>query len=104
MLRGQIKGQSKGPRAVLLWFSTFMRNTRHEALRLAEARQLASSGDGRRIRERVGLSLPEVARAVGVSHVTIGRWERGTRVPRHPAATRWAELLSALEKGHPNVA
>ncbi len=66
--------------------------------RMAHARRLANSGAGRRIRLQAGLSLPEVARTVGVSHVTIGRWERGLRVPRHAAALRWVGLLAALEK------
>ncbi|MDP9334301.1 MAG: helix-turn-helix domain-containing protein [Actinomycetota bacterium] len=73
--------------------------TRRDLLRLAEARRLAATGAGRRIRVAAGLSQPELARSIGVPHETVGRWERGERVPRHPAALRWAELLLALDKG-----
>ncbi len=90
------------PAWVQAWFYESMltnRGMRREAERLAEARRLAKNGDGRRIRQAAGLSQPEVARAIGTTHVTIGRWERAERVPRHEAAVRWVELLLALDKG-----
>jgi len=37
------------------------------------------------VRERLGLSQPELARAFGVSVDTLQNWEQGRRVPRGPA-------------------
>lgn len=67
-----------------------------ELLRLTAAKRHAESGTGRQIRLRAGLSLSDVAGAVGRSPVTVHRWERGKRSPRGTAAVLWADLLDAL--------
>lgn len=66
------------------------------AVALARVRRWAASGAARRIREENQLSLPEVARVVGVSHPTILRWERGERLPRGAPALLYDALLTAL--------
>jgi DNA-binding transcriptional regulator YiaG len=65
--------------------------------RLAEARALVASGEARRIREAARLSLVNVAGAVGADPSAIGRWERGERTPRGPAALKYAQLLTRLQ-------
>lgn len=51
----------------------------------------------RYLRERAGLSLEALGRAVGVEGSTVSRWERGTRVPRTgPALTKYIEALDRL--------
>lgn len=65
---------------------------------IAEAREAARSGRGRRLREALELAQTEVAAAVKVSSPTISRWEDGTRVPSGERAVRWAKLLRAFEK------
>jgi DNA-binding transcriptional regulator YiaG len=72
---------------------------------MAEARALVASGEARRLREAENLSLVNVAGPVGVDPSTIGRWERGERLPRGRAAVKYVELLNRLrpqvEKGCP---
>jgi DNA-binding transcriptional regulator YiaG len=63
---------------------------------LAEAREFIASGEARRIREAARLSLADVAGAVGADYSGVGRWERGERVPRGPAAIKYARLLTRL--------
>jgi DNA-binding transcriptional regulator YiaG len=52
------------------------------------------------IRQEAGLSLNEIARAVGCSHVAVQRWETGKRAPRGDAALRYGALLDALSRGN----
>jgi DNA-binding transcriptional regulator YiaG len=68
-----------------------------DAVKIAVARRLAKSGEGRRIRIHAGLSIGEVAEVCHVSHVSVGRWERGIRRPTGSAAIRYAELMTALD-------
>lgn len=63
---------------------------------LAEVRAAAKDGRARRARIEAGLTQAEVGAACGVSHAAISRWESGQRVPRGPAAKRYARLLGAL--------
>ena len=70
--------------------------TGRQVLDLAEARRLASSGDGRRIREAHGLSLAEVGSAVGVSPGAVSKWEHGQRRPFGKPAVAYARLLRVL--------
>jgi DNA-binding transcriptional regulator YiaG len=63
---------------------------------LARIRTLVRVGVARDVRIRAGLSLPEVADAVGVSPSTVWRWEHGQRVPRGDAALRYGELMTRL--------
>jgi DNA-binding transcriptional regulator YiaG len=65
-------------------------------LRLADVRELAESGEARRLRLRAGLSLGEVARELRVAVPTVLRWETGERRPRGRAALRYAQLLEQL--------
>jgi transcriptional regulator with XRE-family HTH domain len=44
-------------------------------------------------REAAGLTQAQLARAMGVSEVTVQKWETGTRKPR---STRLKKLASAL--------
>lgn len=67
-----------------------------ELVRLARVRQLAASGEAARIRKRSCLSASAAAGAVGVSHVSMLRWEKGQRLPSGDAALRYLELLDAL--------
>ena len=71
-----------------------MNNT--ELVQLAAVRSLADSGRARSIRRAAGISLLEVANAVGVRPSTISRWESGQRAPRGDAALRYARLLHRL--------
>lgn len=71
--------------------------TAEETIALAEARVRASNGDLAAIRQRVKLSQDAIGRAVGVSRVTVCRWESGERSPSGEAAVRLAKLLRDLE-------
>ncbi|MGX6604794.1 helix-turn-helix domain-containing protein [Micromonosporaceae bacterium Da 78-11] len=71
--------------------------TSKDVLMLSAARTHATTGTGRAIRLAAGLSMAEVAGAVGVTEPTIWRWEAGKNRPRGVAAIRWAELLSDLK-------
>ncbi len=70
--------------------------TDEAALRLSQLRHLTESGRARQIRLEARLSLPEVGRACGLSHVSISRWERALRRPRGAGALRYAAFLEAL--------
>jgi transcriptional regulator with XRE-family HTH domain len=71
--------------------------TAKEILLLVAARRYAADGTGRAIRKSAGLSMAEVAEAVGVSEPTIWRWEERKHRPRGAAAIRWADLLQQLK-------
>ncbi len=70
--------------------------TTKDVLRLSAARAHAATGTGRKIRLGAGLSMAEVAAAIGVAEPTVWRWEGGKSRPRGAAAIRWAELLEML--------
>lgn len=74
-----------------------------ELLRLTAARRAATSGEGRRRREAAGLSLREVAGALGVDPTTLQKWERGDRAPRGEPAIRWMDLLDQLAAASPRI-
>jgi transcriptional regulator with XRE-family HTH domain len=64
---------------------------------LVRLRRLTASGAARKVRLASGLSLNEIANAVGVSPVTVLRWERAQRRPKNgPAALRYGALLDEL--------
>jgi transcriptional regulator with XRE-family HTH domain len=65
-------------------------------VKLVTVRAAAQSGRTRQIRLAAGLSLRELADAVGVGASTLYRWETGDRRPRGDAALRYAELLNEL--------
>lgn len=68
-----------------------------ETLQLVRMRHLVAGGMVRELRVGAGLSLAEVARAVGVTPGAVHHWERGIRVPQGPAAARYALLICELE-------
>jgi transcriptional regulator with XRE-family HTH domain len=72
--------------------------TKNELLLLSRARRYAESGEGRDLRIAAGLSLREVADAVGVASHTLWKWERGERAPRAAGATVWAAFLNDLSR------
>jgi DNA-binding transcriptional regulator YiaG len=66
--------------------------------RLSRVRAQATSGEAKRIRVAAHLSELDFARVLKVHHTTIGRWERGERLPTGDAALRYAALLDRLAK------
>jgi DNA-binding transcriptional regulator YiaG len=69
-----------------------------DAVQLADLRRMCATGEARRIRLDARLTVPEIARAVGVSHPSIYRWESGRRTPTGTAARRYGALLVALAR------
>lgn len=65
---------------------------------LAEARDLARNGQGRQARERSGVSLEELATAVGVSVVDVMAWELGEREPYGEAAVDYVRVVRGLTR------
>lgn len=59
-------------------------------------RMAARSGLARRLRQDAGLSLREVATAVGASHTAVWAWERNESTPRGPKGRRYCELIHKL--------
>jgi transcriptional regulator with XRE-family HTH domain len=68
-----------------------------ELQQLVRGRRLAREGRGRFLREAAGLSLRELAAAIGVDVATLSRWEHGSSRPRTRAAMRWVEACDAIE-------
>ena len=66
------------------------------AIELVRVRRLVTTGVAREVRQEAGLSLAEMANAVGVHRMTIHKWERGRHRPRGVAALRYAEVLEEL--------
>ncbi len=71
-------------------------NTDVNVLDLARARDLARSGTARAIRTSAGLSLREIAEAVGISTPTAYRWETGQRMPQGEPGIAWAQLMKQI--------
>ena len=69
-----------------------------DAVILARLRADVASGRVRQVRERARLSQPEIAQAIGTSATAVSQWEAGRRLPRGPAALRYAALLAELDK------
>jgi len=61
-------------------------------------RQLPDPAGRRLLRERVGLSQGDVARALNVATPTVCRWERGTRDPGRQHLAAYLELLNRLTR------
>jgi DNA-binding transcriptional regulator YiaG len=79
-----------------LMTATIKRADRDRMRQLARATTLSTSGEGRKIREASGVSLPPLALAIGASVPTLSRWERGLSKPRGDAAVRWVKALEDL--------
>ena len=71
---------------------------------LVEVRQRGRNGSAKAIRIAAGLTIAEVAAAVGVGESTVSRWEGGSRQPRGEAALRWAALLTELSTAQRDAA
>jgi DNA-binding transcriptional regulator YiaG len=69
-----------------------------DLLRLARVRELAASGEARRLRETRRVTQSEIARAIGVQPAAVSRWEAGTRRPAGMAGLAYEALLAALAK------
>jgi DNA-binding transcriptional regulator YiaG len=65
---------------------------------LADAVDLVRTGRGRDLRERSGVTLEELAAAVGVPPVELMAWELGEREPRGPAAGDYVRVVRALSR------
>lgn len=71
-----------------------------ELVELSVVRLLARSGAAKAIHLAAGLSLPQVAEAVGVkSPTTVYLWEEGLRAPSGLPALRYRNLLEDLQRG-----
>jgi len=68
------------------------------AERLSHLRALTQSGEARTIREGARLALSDIAHSIGADASSVGRWERGERLPRGEVALRYARLLERLAK------
>jgi DNA-binding XRE family transcriptional regulator len=66
--------------------------------RRALAAMMPPIGERRALRERAGLSLAEIAEAVGVSRQAVGHWELGERMPRPELAHRYVAVLGLLRE------
>lgn len=69
-----------------------------ELLALSLARRLSASGQALVIRQGAGLSLKDVADAVGSTPSGVWRWERGERAPRGLPGVAYGNLLRELQK------
>lgn len=65
---------------------------------LRSRRQLPAPAERRQIREAAGVSLRELAGAIGNSHMAVDRWEKGA-APRNPAHLRaYSRLLNEFRR------
>ena len=73
-----------------------MRKSTADALALARCRDLATSGTARELRIQAGLSLRDMAKAIGCSAPTLYRYENH-RSRVHPSVARaYLSMLDAL--------
>ena len=63
-----------------------------------QGRLLGPTGRGRRLRERAGLSIRELAGLLGVDAATLSRWENGRTHPRGSGAARWLAACRTIEE------
>lgn len=85
---------------LIVMVSQTVTEERTEALleQLCSQRQLPPGPERRRIREAAGVSLRQLAAAIGVSAMAIVRWEQGA-TPRDPAHLRaYGRLLDELAR------
>jgi transcriptional regulator with XRE-family HTH domain len=64
--------------------------------RVRSRRQLPVPSERRRIREQAGVTLRDVAIALGVSHTAVAKWEAGA-TPREQR-NAYARLLDELDR------
>ena len=74
--------------------------TETEVLARARDRRIVRSTPTllRSLRVEAGLTMSDVGRILGVSHVAVSRWETGARVPRGDMAHRYLSLLRRAMK------
>lgn len=81
--------------------------TKENLVALADARRMARNGIARRIRRDAEVSLAQIAAVVGVSPVSIFRWETGENLPTGTAALTYRDLLLDLQdvskRGRPRL-
>jgi transcriptional regulator with XRE-family HTH domain len=63
-----------------------------------DRRDLPAPSMRRAIRQSAGLSLTDVARAVGVSRQAVAAWETGKTTPASAHVSAYAELLRELQR------
>jgi DNA-binding transcriptional regulator YiaG len=68
-------------------------------LRRRRTEPLPDPAECRAIRARAGITVEELAAAVGVSEASVYAWEIGTRVPGPRSRDRYAEALALLASG-----
>jgi len=64
--------------------------------RLVAVRRMVRDGTARRLRQDAGVSMEELARAVGVSKTCVLKWERGDRAPKGENGIRYFLVLTSL--------
>jgi DNA-binding transcriptional regulator YiaG len=67
-----------------------------ELAQRVRAAQLPSPAERAHIRRAAHVTLREFGRALGVSPMTVSRWETGESMPRLDQAARYARLLSEV--------
>jgi DNA-binding transcriptional regulator YiaG len=60
--------------------------------------ELPPPAEMRAIRERAGLSLHDVAKAIGCTHAAVGFWETGARTPQGEMLHRYMEALRTMQE------
>jgi DNA-binding transcriptional regulator YiaG len=73
------------------------------AIEIAEARYLARTGAGARLRLQAGLSQADIARACGVSAAAVSRWEAGIRAPSAQRAVVYIRLIHQIARRVPGL-
>lgn len=67
-----------------------------ELARITRVRQLAKTGQAKRIRLNADASIRDMSAEVGVAPGTIYRWEQGITRPDKEHALRWERALARL--------
>lgn len=86
-------------KAVMVLETVTVQGREHDLLaRVRARRKLPHPSERRQIREQAGVSLRELAAAIGVSHVAITRWEAGSTPasPEHTAT--YGRILDELRR------
>jgi transcriptional regulator with XRE-family HTH domain len=65
---------------------------------LRQIRELADSGEARRLRIAARLSQGEIAAHCDTTPSAVSRWENGERVPRGRPARRYAAIILGLSE------
>ena len=73
--------------------------TTDDLRRLGRMRELCASGQARVVRENARITRAEMARALGVTWVTVERWEKGAPPQNADMALKWLKILDDLAPG-----